>query len=578
MNRPPAAVSLIVGVTGHRDLVVAETPQLEAAVEAFFSELMTSFPGLPLQVITPLADGADRLVARVASRLGLQISVLLPMPRELYEMDFDEESLEVFREMLSYGEIIELPLLPGNEEQRVAHYGPQRDSQYEYLGVYIAAHSHILLAIWDGKPSAAPGGTAHVIRHHQEGTMALLEKDPRRSRIDLSEDESDLVHHIVCSREATGGPRSGLGVGSRCWLSRDVLLPSTQNMPARYTGVFQRQAELNVDLRRLKQASETQLADFAAAPNAAHLGDIHQLFLQVDGLALRFQKRALTLLRWMYSFALLAGLAFISYLVFAHLNSVSVGYTEPWLVSVFYLSLVSLGGVLYLTETAAGWFRKYIDYRGLAEGLRVQFFWALSGVPADSVSWFSHDAFMKRQDLEVGWIRNVMRHAGLRANATKSKATPVGVSVAARVWVQHSVSSETAYYARRARERTLSVRQATGFIVAGFFGSFLIALVLVIGGEFSIVFQTAMIALMGALPFAAGVRMSYGRRVVERESITQYRYMERIFENARQLLSRAESDAARQEVLRALGEAALDENGMWMLRLRDRSLRRGAAR
>ncbi len=566
MNHPSDGVPLVIGVTGHRDLVPAEVPLLEAAVERLFTELTERFPVLPLQVITPLADGADRLVARVAHRMGLRVSVLLPMPRHLYEMDFDEESLPIFEDMLGYGDLIELPLLPGATDADVDHYGPERDSQYEYLGVYIAAHSHLLLAIWDGKPSTAPGGTAHVIRFHQEDVVRMLVDDQRRSPIDFSEDESDLVHHVVCSRDSTGAPAGELSAGEQYWLSRDDLQPRTHTMPERYVLVFKRHEEFNADLRSVAKAPDAQLADFSTAPNAPFLHDIHDLFQQVDNLALSFQQRALRGLRGMYAFAALTGLSFILYADFAGQDY-----------AIFlYLLFMLLGIGLYLRESRGAWYRKYLDYRGLAEGLRVQFFWALSGVPADNVSRFSHDAFMKRQDMEIGWIRNAMRYAGLRVNSTIDRATTVGLSVATRVWVDHEFSSQTAYYRRRAQERTRRALRTSWLSTASFAGSLVIALILALGDtQLPQLGQNVLIAFMGGLPFIAAVRNGYAQRVAERELIAQYTYMERIFTNAKRLLSRASSVREKQDILRALGEAALDENGLWMLRQRERPLTGG---
>jgi len=59
-------VPLIVGVTGHRDLVAGEVPQIRKLLMAFFNSLRERFPDRPLTVISPLAEGADRLVAEVA--------------------------------------------------------------------------------------------------------------------------------------------------------------------------------------------------------------------------------------------------------------------------------------------------------------------------------------------------------------------------------------------------------------------------------------------------------------------------------------------------------------------------------
>jgi len=96
---------------------------------------------------------------------------------------------------------------------------------------------------------------------------------------------------------------------------------------------------------------------------------------------------------------------------------------------------MSLAIGLYLLEKRGGWYRKYLDYRVLAEALRVQYFWSLAGMRADNASQFNHDRFTKRQDLEVGWIRNVLRYAGRRADATTNRATSRGLNATIESWV-----------------------------------------------------------------------------------------------------------------------------------------------
>ena len=75
------------------------------------------------------------------------------------------------------------------------------------------------------------------------------------------------------------------------------------------------------------------------------------------------------------------------------------------------------------------WQRKYLDYRTLAEGLRVQFYWAAAGVTSGNVSKFAHDNFLQMQDTELGWIRNVMRVAGTECDVAPN-LEPRGVQFA----------------------------------------------------------------------------------------------------------------------------------------------------
>ena len=84
----PAGARLIVGVTAHRDLAPGLVPRLEADVRAWLRRMQTVHPDLPLVVMSALAEGGDRLVARCALDLGIPLIAPLPMTRADFESDF----------------------------------------------------------------------------------------------------------------------------------------------------------------------------------------------------------------------------------------------------------------------------------------------------------------------------------------------------------------------------------------------------------------------------------------------------------------------------------------------------------
>ena len=59
-----APLSLVIGVTGHRDLCPEDREALEARVRAIFVELQNRYPATPLVLLSPLAEGADRLAVQ----------------------------------------------------------------------------------------------------------------------------------------------------------------------------------------------------------------------------------------------------------------------------------------------------------------------------------------------------------------------------------------------------------------------------------------------------------------------------------------------------------------------------------
>jgi len=111
------------------------------------------------------------------------------------------ESREQFAQLCdAASEIFELPLLPGSTPRSIVEPGPSRTRQYCQVGVFLSAHCHVLLAIWDGKSSDLLGGTAATIQFHHHDVMPGYTPRVTSSKLNLTEDESDLVYHIVCSR------------------------------------------------------------------------------------------------------------------------------------------------------------------------------------------------------------------------------------------------------------------------------------------------------------------------------------------------------------------------------------------
>src|SRR5215467_3113961 len=87
-----APVPILIAETGHRDLLAAELDGLRRRVRAFFEDVARRWPAAPLALMTSLAEGAGRLVAREARELRIPLIVVLPMPRDLYREDFGDES------------------------------------------------------------------------------------------------------------------------------------------------------------------------------------------------------------------------------------------------------------------------------------------------------------------------------------------------------------------------------------------------------------------------------------------------------------------------------------------------------
>jgi len=560
---------LVIGVTGHRDLVPAEMPLIRARVRSFLQNLRSQYPDRDLLLLTALAEGADRLVSDEALAVGLPITVMLPMPRELYVEDFETAGsrAEFDRLCALATDLFELPLTPGNTPGSVAGQGPNRSRQYAQAGVFLSAHCHVLLALWDGKPSTKVGGTAQVVRFHQDDVMPGFAPRTQASRLTLVDDESDLVYHVVCSRDRRGGaPAEGLTPLDCAWYTRDPDEPRAQEMPARYRQVFERTAEFNLDAARFADRIAREgwplLPREPVAGLPPGLRDIDELFIAADWLAGHFQRRTLWTLRITHLMILLIGMAYVTY--------TDMTTSRP-LLFVMVVLMVAAGAIGYFASRGA-WHRKYLDYRALAEGLRVQFYWAAAGVTSGNVTKFAHDNFLQMQDPDLGWIRNVMRVAGTECDVVPN-ADPEGVDFAVREWIGDERSGQLGYFRRKAAERIARSRFTEGLSTLGLLVSLAALIVLLsIGSGAPESLSQPVAYLVGSVLLAIGVRQSYATATAESEIIKQYEFMRRIFGNARRRLDEAETPVDRRRVLKILGDAALDEHAEWILMHRQRSI------
>jgi hypothetical protein len=566
---PVAPVPLVVAVTGHRDLIESELPAIRERVSAFMVDLERRYPDLPVVVMSGLAAGADSLVAEEALALGLKVIAALPMPRNLYAQDFAMgPERERFNALCARAhEIIELPFTPGNTADLAREHGHNRDRQYAQLGVFLSAHCHVLLALWDGRNSGELGGTAAVVNFHQNDMMPGYTSRAAANQRMLADDESDLVYHIVCSRDRPdGAPQDGLAPLETAWLTTDEYAPRTADLPLRHRLIFERTSDFNRDAHRHAVSIDEQKYPLCSDVDAARLNPelrrINAGFCIADWLAIHYQKRTLLALRITHVLAFFMGSMFILYSDLETLDYFLYGL----------LGFVLLTLAILVAAGRGAWHRKYLDYRALAEGLRVQFFWAAAGVTSGNVTKFAHDNFLQKQDVELGWIRNVMRVTGLRCDIAPSN-DPEGIAFARREWIGDDGGGQLGYYRRKSVERLGRHRLTSKLEVTSMgVGAVSIAMLLMFGAVMPDALRNALILALGIVLLLAGVRQAYAHRTAESELMKQYEFMYRVFRSARRRLELAQDDADRRRILLLLGDAALDEHAEWIIMHRERPL------
>ncbi|HUR32394.1 MAG TPA: hypothetical protein VM032_01270 [Vicinamibacterales bacterium] len=592
---------IVVGVTGHRDLRPEDLSALSSSVTRILQEVREAHPHTPLLLLSPLAEGSDRLVARVALDIGVRLVVPLPLPQELYEQDFSSDgSRAEFRQLLARAESsYVLPLMKGNTADGIRDHGEQRNRQYAQVGALIARLSQVFLALWDGRTGAGHddkvGGTGEVVRFRLEGVPTRYE--PAANPLTLS--SSGPVYHIVA-------PRAGQPLPDRA-LTHTLLMPTRQTA-ASFEELQGWMDQFNSDAlefreqmaaqrasskAQLLQVKEEALSDAVfALPHSARI--TLERYAVADTLAVYFAGLTRSATRKMFSWV------FISALFFNLFHSLPHGHLPehpslqerliamPWLLLAFLGASIIASYWISRDVEEQDYQNKHQDYRALAEALRIQFFWHVAGVPENVV-----DHYLRKQRGALEWIRSALRAWDAESLAYESTEAAAPVTSAQLSYVaQHWVSEQRNYYASKARREQATLeaeeRKIDLLVRVSVALALLLAVVLTVPLLVPIhalesikhiveepwTHGIIMIVIV-TLAVTAGLRHSYNQQMARSEHAKQFGRMAELFDTAEQHLTSQLKDgemAHATALLKELGQEALEENGDWVMLHRERPL------
>jgi hypothetical protein len=239
----------------------------------------------------------------------------------------------------------------------------------------------------------------------------------------------------------------------------------------------------------------------------------------------------------------------------------AVSTCQPTGLVVTYLAALALGNCIFAWSWWRDYHNKFLDYRALAEGLRVRLFWRIAGLK-DAVA----DHYLRKQRGELDWIRQALRVWSMTPAVGDLPSSPdeLRLRLVLNGWVQH----QEQYYSR------VGTRDAKRGQVLGWCGyAFLVVgLVLAIIKVFMAAANPLLVAVSLAMVVAALVHIYKQTRAFS-EHAKQYQRMRMTFGQAEKQFSRylRDSDISGvKRLLRELGEEALAENGDWVLLHRER--------
>lgn len=558
-------VPVVVSVTGHRHLASEDLGAIEQAVRAAMIDLQRRCPHSPFWLMSGLAEGADSIAARCALELGWQVHAVMPVSLEDHESSLSSaQARDAFHTLLS--RCASLTILPLSSDAP--------DQKYLDVAGYLCQQGQWLIAVWDGKPSEGPGGTADVVRLFEQGMVNAAGTLP----------DTGPVIHISARRQSNDFASEYVGNRRYRWPNPLNLDPIPKDS-GQWWRVLARIDDFNLlaghcldeeasDIQRHRQSLGFPESDTSFAGSEADR--ISWIYAVADRLSLRYQSRRMKSFLWMLCFSLLA-------IVFEQL------YTGPLENNAFALAFTILFAALAVYPEIArrlsrfwgggGEEAAYLDCRALAEACRVQFYWRINGM-ADSTA----DVFLAEQRDELEWIRQALRSTGM-GKAEILLSSNDRFEFALRHWIieQRKFFVGDGEHNSRALR---NLRKATQYdrIVS-------VLLSVVLGLLCSAVMIHLIMVTMG-IPLTSGlwlpsVQMGWGVALGAAATVKLYQRTLAYQENARryermglltrvteismtEALSRQSNVIACRDILRSYGCAALRENEHWLTLLRSR--------
>jgi SMODS and SLOG-associating 2TM effector domain 1 len=425
------------GVTGHRS-VAEDDPAVVAAVRDALGRIEarrrtgTAATPVDLTVVSALAEGADRLVARQAMLLGASLEVVLPLPRDDYLADFrSHTSRAEFHELLGKAAAVTELSADG-----------RREEAYERAGRAVVDRSDIVLALWDGRPSRGQGGTAEIVSYAREQNVPVLriaverpgQGPPRPAPVDDLE-LADALGPL--SDEAFGGldrfNSSSLRRGGRT--SQPVLL------------------------------QPKQLA--AAPPHVRQFADYAQpYFHRAEQIARSSQLLFLRLTRMLYSLAAAAVVVVATQIIFFA--------SHPTIVWAEVVALVAVVVTLVLGRRAR-WHDRWLAARYLAERIRSGVFLAATGA-GDGLRPVTAggQADAVEPDPNREWAERAYREIYRRAS--RSPVPESDVPALRKLLIDAWIDDQIEYHKKTSRRLAKRQRELTWLAVALFGVSAVVAL------------------------------------------------------------------------------------------------------
>ena len=578
---------IYIGITGHRDIPDEDRLSHIDTIKKIMANVVSLAPNSNVKLLTPLAKGADRLAAYAAKELNIPYIVVMPFSKKIYEKDFDSrEDLSEFRKLLSEAEAsLELEPYGNHKTGDINKYGPKRDIEYAKAGAFVSDNSHVLIALWNGCLPAESkfinvGGTEQVICYRIEGLM----KGFRQKEKELTTPDCGNVYHIFARRGQKQKEIQSIpdDINERFRIEEKgayrILSPKERKEDGeldwgqKYAeNMIKRYDRFNKDQKKYRsKESENKSAEYLYGKKTdldEPEKNIQKSFAVLDSLATRLQNKnkrlfKLILILCAGSFVSIPVFNdFVSYPAFFVLAPVLFGFAAA---VYFYTQKIKLED-------------RYYEYRTMAEGLRVKFFWQMYGIK-DNID----DCYPAKYWEHMNWFLFFFRNLDLKNKIIQTKAfkkTRPGDTLNKRI-KEKWICDQKGYFQDKL-EKNGQYMKLKHFVSIGIGISLAIVVLIIFAASLDNAkalfhsagiyadskFHKILTLVIDILIAAGGSHIAYHEwEAVDFEN-ELYRRMRRLYDRALARFENFEKDSNHEnmkKIIHELGHEALNENADWL--------------
>lgn len=150
---------LIVGVVGHRDIDLKTANEIRKNFENLMKQYRARFEDTPILVLTSLAAGADQLAAQSALEVeGVHLGTLVPFEVKEYRNTFER-----IEDLNNFDFLVSKSIFTYDTSIARGDTCDELDQKFRNNTRFLANHSDLLVAFWDGRATNLVGGTADTV-------------------------------------------------------------------------------------------------------------------------------------------------------------------------------------------------------------------------------------------------------------------------------------------------------------------------------------------------------------------------------------------------------------------------------